>query len=365
MKVLFDHQGFSRQRFGGVSRYLHGLANGLQSLDQVQVEVFAPWYICDYVAADDAVQPRGIRTPPFARTGWLRRQADDAISRFASRPRTDVDIFHETYYTRTDSKPASASRVITVFDMIHERFPRHFADDDPEAAIKLAAIRRADHAICISECTRQDLLALTDIDPARTSVVQLGHGLALRSGPTPPPEMLGRDYLLFVGHRAGYKNFAALLRAFAASSLLRSRFVLACFGGPSFTAAEIANIAALGLAAEVIHRRGDDQALAGYYVGAAALVCPSLYEGFGMPVLEAMSLGCPVLCANAGSLPEVAGAAARYFDPADIDDLRQVAEALLDQSGDTRARVEHGRRLAESFSWDACARQTAAIYATL
>lgn len=365
MKVLFDHQAFSRQRFGGVSRYFHGLANGLQSLEKVQVEVFAPWYVCEYVLAGDPVQPRGLRTRPFPRTGWLRRRVDDAISALASRPRTDVDLFHETYYTRADSKPRTARRVITVFDMIHERFPQHFAAADPEATIKLAAIRRADHIVCISQSTQRDLLALTDLDSARTSVVYPGNGLDFSNSPTPSAGLKGRDYLLFVGHRAGYKNFAVLLEAFAASTVLRANLMLVCFGGPAFSAEESARVAALGLGKQVIHRGGSDLALAGYYAAAAALVCPSLHEGFGMPVLEAMALGCPVLCANAGSLPEVAGGAALYFDPQDVAALRQAAEDLLDRSVETRARVEQGRQRAQAFTWAACAAQTAAVYGRL
>jgi glycosyltransferase involved in cell wall biosynthesis len=147
--------------------------------------------------------------------------------------------------------------------------------------------------------------------------------------------------------------------------VLKSHFVLVCFGGPAFTAEEYSQLAHLGLADSVLHRCGSDRELAGYYAGAVALVCPSLCEGFGMPVVEAMGLGCPVLCANAGSLPEVAGDAARYFDPQQVDALRQAMEDLLDQPGETQARVEQGRRRAKLFTWDACATGTAAVYAEL
>ena len=366
MRVLFDYQAFSIQRHGGVSRYFYEIANHLQTRAEFDVEILAPLYVCDYFSSRSLVMPRGFKVPLLSRTSIIRRFANAGISWVMSRHRQDIDVFHETYYSMADTKPASAKRVITVFDMIHEKFPDHFSNTASIAQVKLASILRADHVICISESTRQDLIAITNLDPKKTSVVHLGYGLDTRGASTPPPDLNGRNYLLYVGLRAGYKNFKVLLDAFAQSSALRTSFVLVCFGGPPFTSDERLYMGSLGLDPEVvIYRAGNDRDLAGYYSSAVAFVYPSLYEGFGIPPLEAMSLGCPVICSTAGSLPEVVGNAAELFDPTDAEDLRRALEEVLDRPAHAKALVALGLKRTQMFSWEKCARETADIYSRL
>ena len=118
-----------------------------------------------------------------------------------------------------------------------------------------------------------------------------------------------------------------------------------------------------GLVTErVIHTRGGDEALADVYRGAAAFVCPSLYEGFGLPLLEAMSADCPVVCSKTSSLPEVCGDAAEYFDPYQPEAIAFSIERAAASPSRRDELIALGRLRIKKFSWDTCAKQTAAIY---
>ena len=139
-----------------------------------------------------------------------------------------------------------------------------------------------------------------------------------------------------------------------------------CFGDQPFSQSELSAARDLGIAPERLrHFRGSDDQLALFYRHAALFVYPSRYEGFGIPPLEAMSFDCPVICSNTSSLPEVVGNAARTFDPDDADALRVAMEAVLGQPGLADELRQRGRRRVALFSWDECARQTRAVYASL
>jgi glycosyltransferase involved in cell wall biosynthesis len=121
----------------------------------------------------------------------------------------------------------------------------------------------------------------------------------------------------------------------------------------------------LGIESKVEHVGGGDDRLATLYSNAEIFVYPSLYEGFGIPPLEAMSLGCPVLCSRTSSIPEVVGNAGRYFDPGDIDSIRVAMEEVLYSSVARNKLIQAGFNRCRSFSWSRCAAETAAIYRTL
>ncbi|ORB72139.1 glycosyltransferase family 4 protein [Mycobacterium scrofulaceum] len=357
MKVAFDHHIFSMQRYGGVSRYFVELATRLPA-QGVETSVIAPLHINTYLAAGFARSvARGrfvnseLSVIPLA-VGLTNRLVAPLSWRGAS-----PDIIHETFFS---TKPFGKGqrRVVTVYDMIHELFM-------PEAkfaiAAKRAAVARADHIICISENTRQDLLRLHDVDAARTSVVHLGYSLTA-GAEAPHIDSDGRrPTLLYVGHRGGYKNFKTVLHAYGSSPILRE-FDLIAFGGYPPQRDEQSEISRLGITDRVRFESGSDQELAARYRAAAAFVYPSKYEGFGIPPLEAMSYGCPVVCSTAGPIPEVVGDAGVYFDPNSADELRTALEHVVtaeELQADLRAR---GYARIKTFSWDRCAAETAAIY---
>ncbi len=162
----------------------------------------------------------------------------------------------------------------------------------------------------------------------------------------------GRPFLLYVGLREGYKNFHRLLAAYSRSQLLKRDFDLVCFGGGALGGEERSRARDLGVpTARLRYVSGGDEALAQLYASAAALVYPSVYEGFGIPPLEAMSVGCPVICSNSSSLPEVVGDAAELFDPLDEDQIRSAMERVVMSEGLRKDLSERGRRRCALFSW--------------
>jgi glycosyltransferase involved in cell wall biosynthesis len=259
----------------------------------------------------------------------------------------------------------SRARVVTVYDMIHELFPDEMAHAADETARKRLAVERADHVICISTNTRDDLVRLFDVAPEKTSIVLLGSELANEEGDDAVSLSLSKPTVLFVGGRSGRKNFLLLLEAFASSRRLREELDIVAFGGGRFSDKELAAMASLGVTDKVRHDAGDDNRLAAHYRAARLLAYPSKYEGFGIPPLEAMAHQCPVVCARSSSIPEVVGNAGFYHDPNSLEDLRSALERVAFDDV-LRARLKaRGAERAKLLSWAQCAAGTAAVYRRL
>jgi glycosyltransferase involved in cell wall biosynthesis len=362
MRIAFDHQVVGWQEYGGISRYVFELASNLATRHAQEVAVISPLYVNRYLAhAPSSLNIVGVHVPRLPKITPLYRLANAIMSRpFIAHYRPD--IVHETYYSPMRVGPRSAKTVLTVYDMIHEKFSDQFSRLSPTRRFKALAVARADHIICISEQTRRDLVEILGVDPGKTSVVHLGFTMTNRSESTRPAPS-ARPYLLYVGSRGGYKNFQKLLRAYAASALLRANFDLICFGGGPFTENELNVIRELGLSGGGVRQvAGDDDRLAGYYSAATAFIYPSLYEGFGIPLLEAMSFDCPVVCSGVSSIPEVAGTAGEFFDPYDVESMRNVIERVVGDDALRRRMVADGQERIGHFSWQRCAQETLDIY---
>ncbi|MCV7220896.1 glycosyltransferase family 4 protein [Mycolicibacterium elephantis] len=358
MKVAFDHRIFSMQRYGGVSRYIFELASRLPSDAVSEVRIVAPVYINNYLMADSA-RRFGQGRYVHADFAGIRHMVGVAnrIAQPIAWSSTNADIVHETYYSMVPVGKGRR-RVITVHDMIHELF---LPNAKRVIASKRAAVNRADHIICISETTRRDLINLYGIDAAQTSVVHLGYSLTSEIKDAEERGSRQRPSLLYVGHRGGYKNFSTVLQAFSSSPTLR-QFDLVAFGGHPLQLDERKEIERLGIADRVRYECGSDRKLAECYRTAAAFVYPSKYEGFGIPPLEAMSHGCPVVCSRGGSIPEIVGDAGAYFDPCDAEELRSTLELVVTtESLQADLRVRGFARIS-AFSWDRCAAETAQVY---
>ena len=327
------------------------------------VKVVAPLYVNHYLAEAPAeLSVLGLPSPYLPKSGRLYRYVN-ALLAVPVLKHIQPDILHESYYAASSVAPRGTKVVLTVFDMIHERFKDRISAFDPVSREKILAVKRADHVICISEQTRRDLVELTDVDPIKTSVVHLGFSLIKSATVQQRSCPAQRPFLLYVGRRGGYKNFEGLLEAFAASRLLTAEFKLVCFGGGSITSEERNLISRLSLPADSVSQvSGDDEVLAGYYRAASAFVFPSLYEGFGLPPLEAMSFDCPVICSDVSSIPEVVGDAAAMFDPSEPEAMRQAIETVIEDKEMRQLLIARGRKRIEGFSWSRCALATLDVY---
>lgn len=363
MRIAYDHQIFGWQEYGGISRYFCELAREMATTFGQQVTIVAPLYVNRYLDKAPAALPViGTRSPYMPKSGRFYRSVNALVAAPLLR-HFRPDIVHETYYANAGVAPRGAKVVLTVFDMIHERFKERISAFDPVSREKVRAVKRADHVICISEQTRRDLLDLIDIDPAKTSVVYLGFSLTAAASRQACKVTSPRPFLLYVGKRGGYKNFEGLLKAYAASSPLRAAFDLVCFGGGGWTSSERALMHRLNLPADCIRQvSGDDAALEAHYRAAVAFVFPSLYEGFGLPPLEAMSFDCPVICSGVSSIPEVVGDAAAIFDPYEAGAMRATIERLVGDDALRQSLILRGRERLAVFSWTRCARETLDVY---
>ncbi|MCS7226321.1 MAG: glycosyltransferase family 4 protein [Gloeomargarita sp. SKYB31] len=363
MKIVFDHQIFSLQYTGGISRYFARLIENFISLGE-EVTVLAPLYANHYIADLPSPIIQGLPVhylPPkgshivYRLNQWFSRLT---VAKY------HYDVLHETYYSITPTITNVTARVITIHDMIPEQFPHFFKPHSQIWQRKQAAIRRADHIICVSHKTKADLCDICGISQEKLTVVYLGVDTSLAyEKDAPIPIVHDRPFLLYVGKRSGYKNFSGLLKAIATSAALRNTLDVIAFGGGPFTRAEWQLIQQLGLDGQRIRQvSGGDVLLAKYYRAAAAFIYPSLYEGFGLPPLEAMLNDCPVVVSNRGAIPEIVGPAGEYFDPDDPDAIaKAIIRAIFDQTRRTEL-IAAGRQRVAQFSWRRCAEQTRDVY---
>jgi glycosyltransferase involved in cell wall biosynthesis len=265
--------------------------------------------------------------------------------------------------------------VLTVHDLIFERYPQHHTARNRlflHAGMPLF-VRAATAIIAVSRHTRNDLVELYGADEAKIHVVYEGVDERFRpAGKAHVQEVAkrcspDRPYLLMVGTLEPRKNHAAALEALARLKRWGWPHRLLLVGGRGWLFDPIQRqIEALGLAADVqFAGYVPDADLPPLYTGAAAVLVPSLYEGFGFPVLEAQACGAPVVCSTASSLPEVAGGAAMLVPPQDSEGLAHAVHLLLSQPSFAQALAEKGRCNAARFRWDTCAEETLAVYASV
>lgn len=295
----------------------------------------------------------------------------EELWRLALRARRDrVQLFHAPHYVCPPILPCPA--VVTIHDVIHLRFAAELRSPLAPLYARVMlrlAIRRAARVITVSEATRRDLEAWLGARPERLRVIPNGVGAHFAPAPEgarPDPGLaaLGAapPYLLFVGNPLPHKNLDRLLEAFVGLPAGVGRLVLAGIPAAArpavFRACE-----ARGLGSRaVILAPVPETVLSRLYQSATALVCPSLWEGFGLPALEAMACGTPVLAADRGGLAEVVGRAGLLVDPTNVDALR---EGMYNLAVQERLRAElraAGLVRARAFSWQQAAERTIAVY---
>jgi len=254
--------------------------------------------------------------------------------------------------------------------MIHELYPDYFFANDPTRARKKKLIEQAEAVIAISENTKSDIIKFANIDPDRISVIYLGNPFEhldrlhqVKSNFEFPT--LEKPYILFVGNRNGYKNFIFFINSVAKLLKKNEDLCIYCAGGGSFTQPELKIFNKLNISSKVRFVRTNDLIMKYLYKNAYSFIFPSLYEGFGLPILEAFSCGCPALLSNSSSLPEVGADAACYFDPTDPESLIQSIEMVHSDGHYREKLIRKGFERLRQFTWENTALSTKKVYDNL
>jgi mannosyltransferase len=265
------------------------------------------------------------------------------------------DVFHSSYYRVPASR--STRYVVTVYDFIYERY-RHGPARWVHSLQKLRSIKRADAVICISHATRNDVLRyVPGVDPSHVHVVYLGVDQdTFFPDCTSTVDKL-ENMVLYVGQRGGYKRFDLVVEALAQCPDLSLGIV-----GPTPSQGEVELLSSRLYGRWHSFGSVSSSRLRALYSTAFAFIFPSDYEGFGLPVLEAMACGCPVVAAHTSSLPEVGGQAALYASEQRSESFAAALTQLLISERDRQSAIEAGLQHAKRFTWTRTFNDTLKIY---
>lgn len=366
MKIAYDHLIFSEQKYGGISRYIAELASQLDRQGE-NVKIFAPLHQNHYLEdlPERLLTGRGFTSFPPKSARLLKFFNNAICDRQIAN--WNADILHKSYFDWPSRRIVNTPTVITLHDMIYELFPEMSGPFNNVIKLKKAAIQNADHVICISESTKRDAINILGLSEEKISVVPLGTGsFETIKQDTQLFSPIDSPYLLYVGKRAGYKNFSGFINAARKSPRLMRDFKIVAFGGKNFSSRELREIGSLGFTdGQVTQVSGDDELLSTYYRNAEALVFPSQYEGFGLPPLEAMAQECPVISSNTSSMPEVIGNAAEFFNPGNHEEIKQAIEAVVYSPSRKNELLSLGQERLQYFTWEKCAERTLQVYKSL
>jgi glycosyltransferase involved in cell wall biosynthesis len=334
---------------GGSETYARELVRALGRVGELDYRVFTPRIVDDL----DGQRVRSYRARRSMR-GRAAAMAEALVRPGPLRRELRLDELDAIHFPLTVMLPRveRPPAAVSMLDIQHVFFPEFFSR--AELAYRRFAygwsLRRARTVIAISRHVKETLVERMDVEEERVEVIHLG----LDHDRFRPGVEEREPFLLYPANPWPHKNHGRLFEAFARLRRLRPELRLV-LTGTGLERLEVPD-------GVDVRGRVPREELASLYRRASALVFPSLYEGFGQPPLEAMASGCPVACSTAGSLPEVCGEGARYFDPTSVDEMVEAVSTVLE---DPSRLVQRGLERAGLFTWDACARSHDRVYRAL
>jgi len=329
--ICYDDDAFSASARGGIAKLFAQLVT---SVERFECEVDLPFRYSINEHYFELGGNRLVKLPRFRGNARACRVLNSLMLKWPSA----YNIWHATYYNTGKLHRyhrSGRALVVTIHDMIPELLSEHFSTNPHLGKQELASA--ADLIIAVSENTKKDVVRLYGMDPSKIVVIHPGIDIESdRVEEISVPD----DFALFVGSRRGYKNFARLIEAFRKAQEQGAVFKLVCVGGGPFSTAEMDLLRSLPNG-DVLQISATDAQLRYLFNKALFFVNPSLYEGFGFTLVEAMAQNCPLVVSRASSFPEVAGEAAIYFDPANVESM---AEALEVASHDVDVRKRNAAR---------------------
>lgn len=356
LSVFMDGKAFGMQRYGGVSRMHYELLRHLAG--SIPMQVFRGFAVDGYDWEEIHVD-RNInrsRMGSFRGAGrlafwlerpWLEKSWLDA-------ERSGASIYHASYY-RVPFRKGKGRLLVSDFDCIHERFPGFSENAEQMMAMKMHAFQQADLIVSISESSKRDLMEFYGSSEEKIRVCHLGVDSFFELPPSGMPRFTERPYLLYVGSRVPYKNFRIVERIFVEGRL--PEYDLVVVGGESRVPER-----QLPNGGSMRWLRADDVKLRELYWHASALIYPSMHEGFGLPPLEALASGCPVVASDIPVLHEVLGKHAEYFV---ADDPEELVDAVHHVRLWNPHRRQAAYRHARSYTWKRTAESMLTYYREL
>jgi len=369
VKIVVDPQIFNIQKYGGISRYYKEVFTHLKRRNDM--DIILPLFNSDnvYLANSDllisekktmAFLIKALNVLGISTRTLNKKLMDEQIK--ITFDQGNFDLFIPTYYDSYFLKfIGNKPFVLTVYDMIHELFPQYFLDDVSKVSVnKKILLEKATKIIAVSNNTKKDILNVyPHIDESKIEVIYHGSSICVNNNVVVD---LPENYILFVGVRDYYKNFIFLVEAIHELLMFDSSLKLICAGGGDFKDEEIKFLKTMNLQEKVLQRDFDEKQLGMFYKNAKCFIFPSMYEGFGIPVLESMACGCPIVLSNSSSFPEVAGDAGIYFDVTSKEDLVSKVRLVLNDDDFRNEYVLRGLNQAKRFTWDIAASQCAELY---
>jgi glycosyltransferase involved in cell wall biosynthesis len=382
IRVLYDHQAFEMQRFGGISYYYAKIIDGLNSTVDATIAVHSSGN--EYLerlknSLTSSVRNTGfiedfmfgMNFPGKNRMYSLRNSLFPSFSAAVKNVKESLkaldcggfDLFHPTYYDPYFLKNIrNIPYVITAHDCTHEQYPELFGAADRTFHNKKLVFKNATRIISISESTKKDIIKFYDIPESRIDVVYQGIEKYIYLDEESVSSIrLPEQYILYTGQRYHYKNWLFFVRAVTDILLSYKNLTLVCTG-PAFTNSEKEYLIDLGLKDKVIHIRPRFEDLSVIYSKALAFVFPSLSEGFGLPILESMSVGCPTLLSDIPIMHEIGADAALYFLPKDMDSIRVKVSSIIEDRELRASLSAKGKIRALDFSWESTCLKTLDVY---
>lgn len=358
MKILFDHQIFSSQVHGGVSKYFAEILNIMPR---------NTWELSAWLSNNEyALNYRLFKQFPFLPNTNFRGKG--RIMAELGKPYSlkrikngDFDVFHQTNFDDYCFSALGNRPMVTTYHDVNFLTEKNY--NERMKKLQTKSLIRADKVIAISQNTKNDMLQFFNINPEKIEVIH--HGISADFvADSKMPRLVNEPYILFVGMRHAFKNFENFIKAFARIADKYEDIKVVCTREP-FTVKEWELFKSLRIENRVKNIRASEKTLATLYRDALFFVFPSTYEGFGMPILEAMINKCPVVCANTSCFPEIAQNAAIYFDPYDIDSIASAMDILLNDSELRKNYCLLGLEHAKRFSWKETASKHIEVYKSL
>lgn len=364
MKILYDYQIFQMQNYGGVSKYFYNLFKEFDTDERIRYDVGLDYTSNYYVS--DGYKPK-IERLVNSKNRILRGSVNKLYELLNQRKskslisNNDFDIFHPTYYDTYFTTNLKKPFVATIYDMNQEKLPEIFGKNSLVSNQKRLQCEYAKKIFAISENTKQDLIEIFNISEKKIIVSHLSGQLDFKDIDTNLAKKLPLKYVLFVGERKSYKNFSLFLEAINPLIKNDESLNIVCTG-PKFSQLELDFFKEEKILDKIHHYSPNEKEMFTLYNKALCFVYPSLYEGFGIPTLEAMGASCPVLISNTSSFPEVGGQAAQYFDPYDMLSIRSTIENVIYNSDIRDQMIQKGIKQQENFSWNKTAAITKSVY---